>query len=403
MPVAERETTQHEDPILFRTEAARGLELGINGVDRGTATIAGAAIMQAGVVKDGRFEVDAKTLKQLVTLGNHGKLGVKVRFGHPSMSDDALGTFLGRAKNFRLDTEGGLARGDIFFDDSSFRTPSGDLGGYVLDLAKNDPSAFGMSVVVRGEREFRIKKDGTPETDADGNALPPLLRVKSFFAVDFVDAPAATNSVFGMNAQTALSAEAFQKLNELAERPDFIKRAYAFFQRSWDHMEERPAASLRAQPKEASMPEDKSNVCHTLEELTTQYPSLTQQMSEQGRKEGVEAERARCAAIVECAGTMPCDVKTELLSAVKDGATPEKAEAAFLRVELSERGRERNRPTGLGGDSLPEPDQFSTYEQAWRAIKSAEACSTQEAMRRAQDRYPKLHEQFLEHCPRHKK
>ena len=95
MPVAERETTQHEDPILFRTEAARGLELGINGVDRGTATIAGAAIMQAGVVKDGRFEVDAKTLKQLVTLGNHGKLGVKVRFGHPSMSDDALGTFLG--------------------------------------------------------------------------------------------------------------------------------------------------------------------------------------------------------------------------------------------------------------------------------------------------------------------
>lgn len=46
---------------------------------------------------------------------------------------------------------------------------------------------------------------------------------------------------------------------------------------------------------------------------------------------------------------------------------------------------------------------FSSYEDAWRTIKAAERCSTQVAMGRAQDRYPKLYQQFLESCPRRRR
>ena len=36
--------------------------------------------------------------------------------------------------------------------DSAFRTPEGDLGNYVMDMAENDPDMFGMSVVIKGKR-----------------------------------------------------------------------------------------------------------------------------------------------------------------------------------------------------------------------------------------------------------
>jgi len=388
------------EPMIFRTDPAYGTELGIDGVDRKTSTIAGASAMQTGLVKDGRFEIDQTTLRQLNEQGNASKLGVKVRFGHPAMSDDALGTFLGRMKQFRLNPEGSLSRGDIFFDETSFRTPKGDLGGYVLDLAKNDPSAFGMSVVVVGDREFRLNPDGTRQVNQEtGEPLPALLRVKQLLAVDFVDSPAATDSVFGLNDQTFLSAEAFQKLSELMERPDFVRRAHIFFSRAFDLLDA-PSAPL-SPTKELIMAEPIA--CATVEALTKEYPALVAQLQTAATKEATEKERARVKEIAELAVSMPCDVDREFLEAIDKGLEFSRAESSFLRVELLSRDREANKPTGLQEDSMPDRQEFTTYEEAWRGILAAEQCSTQQAMGRAQDRYPKLYAQFLATCPRKKK
>lgn len=407
MPVTTAPQTDHQEKVILRTDPARGLELGVKGVDRGTATIAGASIMQVGVVKDGRFEIDAKTLKQFNGLANTSKIGLKVRFGHPSMSDDALGTFLGRAKHFRVDPDGTLSRGDIFFDETSFRTPKGDLGGYVLDLATNDPAAFGMSVVVEADREFRLNPDGTRQLHEEtGEPLPPLLRIKHPLAVDFVDSPAATNSVFGQafgwNEQTFLSAEAFQKLSQLAERPDFIQRAYVFFSRAFALLEDRQP-HIDHFNKEPTMADEKVLILNSVEELTKHYPGLVEQLKKTASEVAMKAERDRVKQIVELAISMPCDVDKELLEAIDKGVEFSRAESSFLRVELSQRGKEANPRTGLGEDSMPDTQTFQTYDEAWRAIKADERCSTQEAMGRAQDRYPKLYQQFLDRCPRKKK
>lgn len=45
----------------------------------------------------------------------------------------------------------------------------------------------------------------------------------------------------------------------------------------------------------------------------------------------------------------------------------------------------------------------TTYFSAWQRIKREEHCSTVEAMRRAQDRFPELYEKFMEICPRLKR
>lgn len=401
MPVTAEPTEAASERHIFRTDPSYGVELGIDGVDRKTATIAGASAMQVGLVKDGRFEIDHTTLKQLNAKGNHSKLGTKVRFGHPAMSDDALGSFLGRMRGFRLNPEGTLSRGDIFFDETSFRTPKGDLGGYVMDLAKSDPSAFGMSVVVLGDKEFRLHPDGTRQVDPETDEpLPALLRVKELLAVDFVDSPAATNSVFGMNDQTFLSAEAFQKFSELMERPDFVSRAHIFFSRAFALLDA-PSAHLSLTKEPTMTEEPKKSMTITL--LSEEYPALVAELSSTAKAEACKVERERCTKIIELAHTMPCDVKKQALEAISQGTEFSRAESAFLRTEIDYRTREANVPTGLAADSVPEIESFASYEDAWRAIKGAEQCSTQQAMSLAQDRFPKLYDAFLRACPRQRK
>ncbi len=164
-------------------------------VDREGEILYGYVVAQEGPFKSqGRGEFDELSLKQIVHLGNAARGGLKSRFTHPDMSSDGLGKLLGRAKNFTMSTTVNAAgksvravRADLHFDPSAHETPSGDLSSYVMRLAETDPDAISSSVVVVPEQEFRRKKDGTLETDAEGNPLPPLWRPKQLHASDIVD------------------------------------------------------------------------------------------------------------------------------------------------------------------------------------------------------------------------
>ena len=215
--------------ILFRTDIARA---GGVRVSRNNEVVEGFAVVTKGVTHDERGEFDDTALDKIVELGNQPKMGIKSRFGHPNMSSTALGTFLGRVKNFRRD--GSIVRADLHIDQTAHKTPDGDLAGYTMELAESDPDAFGSSMVIHWDEEYRQEKDGSLTKDEKGNALPPLIRVKKLMSVDIVDDPAANNGLFGMpflSESVKPSAEMTGFLDRFLEQPDAVERVIAFLER----------------------------------------------------------------------------------------------------------------------------------------------------------------------------
>lgn len=179
----------------FRTATLRAAPM--VGVDREARRINGAKVMQLGRVNDSRpWEVDETTLDQVVNFGRSYNKGTKARYTHPSMSDDGFGKYLGRWTNFRRD--GDAVYADLQLADSAFDTPNGDLATYVMDLAEEDPEAFGVSAATR--LNFSMNQE-PPE----GEVIP--LRLDGLRAIDIVDEPAATRGgLFDMTTMAGLPA-----------------------------------------------------------------------------------------------------------------------------------------------------------------------------------------------------
>jgi hypothetical protein len=174
------------------------------GVDREAKVLRGYVVAQAGPFKsDGRGEFDRQSLDAIVSLGNAESAGLKSRFTHPDMSNDGLGKFLGRAKEFSLgkaiDARSGqpveAVRADLHFDSSASKTPSGDLAAYVMDLAESDPDALSSSLVLRVKREYRLDEKGQRKTDDNGEELPPLWRPTELHSSDVVDTGDAVDGI----------------------------------------------------------------------------------------------------------------------------------------------------------------------------------------------------------------
>lgn len=162
------------------------------GVDREARVIRGYVVAEAGPFKTpGRGEFDEDGLSKIIELMRAKTAGTKSRFAHPNLSADGLGKFLGRAKNARLD--GGKVRADLHLDPSSFTSPAGDLGSYVMDLAENDPGAFGSSLVLESDKTYRLNEKGERRTDDKGEPLPPLWMPRKIFSSDIVDEPDAVH------------------------------------------------------------------------------------------------------------------------------------------------------------------------------------------------------------------
>src|SRR5579859_1646018 len=154
-------------PLPAKPSWLRVNTAGSSNVDRDKKVIYGAIVAEQGPFKDLRGEFDRQALQIIVGLMAQKPKGLKARFTHPSLSEDGLGTFLGRYYDPRLDTitrttedgktEQALAvRADLYLDPVAFSSPThGDLGTYVMDLAANDPTAFGNSLVLQVDQEYR--------------------------------------------------------------------------------------------------------------------------------------------------------------------------------------------------------------------------------------------------------
>lgn len=173
------------------------------GVDRNAKMIRGMVIAQSGLFKDPRGQFDDAGIQKIVELTNAKPKGLRSHFTHATLSSDGLGKFLGRVRNATrgtaVDARTGktvaAARGDLVFDESAFRTPSGDLASYIMDLAESDPDALSSSLVIEPREHYLTDSKGRALTDEDGEPLPPIWEPVALHGSDIVSEGAAVDGL----------------------------------------------------------------------------------------------------------------------------------------------------------------------------------------------------------------
>lgn len=233
------------------------------GVDREERVIRGFIVAEEGPFKDLRGEFNREAINQIAEQMLASPKGLKSRFTHPTLSDDGLGKFLGRAKNARVEAverqgqERLAVRADLHLSGTAFETnPNGNLGRHVLDLAEEDSDALGASLVIRPREEQRLNEDGTILRDEDGEPLPPLWFPESLHAIDVVDEGDATHSFLGVeglpDAVVRQACELLDKQFDGDDREVVEARAKAWLDRylSWRFGEQEPS------PRNSDVPGD---------------------------------------------------------------------------------------------------------------------------------------------------
>lgn len=206
-------------------------------IDKENEILHDVQITLEGEAKGHGVYLDREFCEAVAEAGNAtGDVGLKVRYGHPAMCSDAIGTELGRAKNFRVvdierdvDGEKVTAAGviaDIEILRSAHSAPQGDIAAHVLAVAEEDPGQFGQSIVftysdwvvkdadgVRHSYNAEVKEgelsgDAWREQSADDKVYAVMGKLHG---TDFTDTPAATDGIFSTGT---LAEEAEQMLDE---------------------------------------------------------------------------------------------------------------------------------------------------------------------------------------------
>ncbi|MDD5513069.1 MAG: hypothetical protein PHD09_04825 [Candidatus Omnitrophica bacterium] len=350
---------------LFRADVARS---GNVKIDRDSAVINGFAVVTKGVTKDSRGEFDDISLDSVVELGNKLKTGVKSRFGHPNMSSTALGTFLGRVRNFRRD--GDIVRADLHIDKTAFETPDGDLAGYVLNLAESDPEMFGASMVIYWDEE---KREGL---DANGNELPPFIRVTNLFSVDVVDDPAANNGLFGMpffSESVRPSAEMTAFLDKFLNNPDAVEKTIGFLNRYRLSKE----TENKSKKEVAAMDE------LTVEKLKDERKDVFEAIHKQGFDAGVQDERGRTVAILKKAESFQ-GMSALALESVEQGLSLDQSVVKFQQKRLDDIEKASAPVVGPDGEEVSK--KKVTHLERARQYQKEHGCGMTDALKATADK-----------------
>lgn len=207
-----------ETPLkYFRAPKARG---GSSRVDHKggryeQGLISGVSVITRGEALGHGVWIDATMLEQTAEAINATSKGIKSRFTHPSISDDGLGRHVGRV--FGASVQGDQVIADQHFSKSGHATPDGDLAGYLLNLAEEDPEAYGLSIVFKFDEDAmdqftdrHVGQDGSFRSPDPLNTQNfPHVRLAEIRAVDAVDEPAANpDGLFSRKNDLASDAEA---------------------------------------------------------------------------------------------------------------------------------------------------------------------------------------------------
>lgn len=145
---------------------------------------------------------------------HHAKIGLKCRFGHPAMSNDALGTEVGRFRNFRVVDDKMVADLHIYQSANLSPTHPG-AGDWILSMADEDPHAIMCSIVFVAGKKYQYDDEGNkfylkrnysefgPRYEAEDRKKheydpkkPIYVEMAELWGTDLVDEGAATDKLF---------------------------------------------------------------------------------------------------------------------------------------------------------------------------------------------------------------
>ena len=197
-------------------------------IDSAKGIISGVKVCSEGEAQGHGVWLNKKFIRDVTRFGKDHTPGVKARFGHPNMCATALGTYLGRYKNFRTQTEEREdweegkryhTVADLHLDETSKNLPKlGNAWEYIIKLAQTSPNMFGNSIVFTpGDTEEKKSKndDGSETTRYDAT-------IEQLHATDLVDEPAATEGLFERFEEDDL---AMQMTTFLDQHPEVYKLA----------------------------------------------------------------------------------------------------------------------------------------------------------------------------------
>jgi hypothetical protein len=190
-------------------------------IDTENGIIKNVLVVSKGEAKGHNLFLNDEFLERTALLGNEPAKGIKARYGHPNMCSTALGTYIGRYKNFHKENSNVLA--DLYLDETARISPNGNLYDYILSLAATNPDMFGSSIAFKcGE----VKTITEEIENSSKTTTRNFASIESLHAVDLVDDPAATDGLFAQFHQNdwAFTATLFLNqnpslLNLLANNP----------------------------------------------------------------------------------------------------------------------------------------------------------------------------------------
>jgi hypothetical protein len=221
-------------PKYFRTPVSRGGQPQVDrtGGYRQAGLIRGVSVITRGEALGHDLWIDDTTLEQVETAINSQQLGIKSRFTHPGMSGDGLGKHVGRLMG--AEVEGDQVFADQHFVQSAHKTPDGDLAEYLMTLAEEDPTSYGLSISFDHD-PAAMDQFTTENLDTTGRFKSPdpsnlnnypHVRIASLHAADAVDEPAANpNGLFHREKDVAREANlmASYALGLSNERPATVQ------------------------------------------------------------------------------------------------------------------------------------------------------------------------------------
>jgi hypothetical protein len=360
--------------IRLSLPALRGLPA-VAKTDAAAKRINGVAILQAGPLSESDARpwfIDETSMEQALALAGSFQKGLKARWTHPNMSNDGLGTYLGRWRNFRLSESGDTLLADLHLSRTAFRGGDDSRGQWLMDMAEDDPESFGVSLAPRS-----LDLDSMAEAETDDGKQP--MRFLSLIAADVVDEPAATRGgLFGGELSVATApAAATQFLDVMFADADasVIRARSASFVETYLSTRfggaTTPEASM-ANKTEDQAPDVVAELTKTVADLATQIAELKSATSDTAAEPDFTEDRKRSTELYDLAANVGLPNADKLAKEwVEKGLSVAEAKAAAYDLSVKQ-----NTLTTDAGEPADDPDAaFKAEYKAQLSIYTAAGVS----------------------------
>ena len=241
---------------------------GFDRIDYDNGIIFGVAVNTEGEALGHGVHLEKSFVEDVTAHGNVHKKGLKARFGHPNMSSSAVGTYVGRYKDFRTETVAGqaISRADLHLSESAKKAPQGDLYSYVLEMAEKEPDMFGLSIVFSRKGLYHYDDNGKRKEGRGHKTFVELGKPGEedsgkLHACDVVDEPAANPDGLFSEFVTELTAA---KVTEFLDENPEVLELYANDEIREAFLERYNSRNNEAAESKPEQPKDKKGLLSKL-------------------------------------------------------------------------------------------------------------------------------------------